>query len=166
MFKLLLLGLLVIPAAEIYVMIKVGSEIGAWPTVFLIIITALLGLLLIKSQGLATLQRVQASLVRGEPPAVAVIEGVILAFGGVLLFIPGFLTDALALVTLAPPIRRGIANWLIGRSKGRMSTGPRRGPDPKPGARSPPATGDIIEGEVIHEERPRQDTRLNRDTHR
>lgn len=167
MFRFLLLALLIIPGAEIYFMIKVGERIGAWPTVLLIVFGAVLGILLIKSQGIATLRRVQSTLARGEAPANAVLEGVILAIGGLLLLIPGFLTDALALFTFVPPIRRGLANWMIRRGTvARMSAG-RPGPGPGPGfdpRQGPPReTGNIIEGEVIREKSPRNESRLHRD---
>lgn len=168
MFRFLLLALLIIPGAEIYFMIRVGERIGAWPTVLLIVFGAVLGISLIKGQGIATLRRVQSTLARGEAPATAVLEGVILAIGGLLLLIPGFLTDALALFTFVPPIRRGLANWMIRRGTvarmGAGRPGPGPGFDPRQGP--PRETGDIIEGEVIREESPRNESRLHRDNRR
>lgn len=166
MFRLILLALLVVPAAEIYVMIKVGGMIGAWPTVLLVVFAAIFGVLLIKSQGVATLQRVQATLGRGQTPVVAVLEGIILALGGLLLLIPGFLTDCIALLTLVPPLRRGFANHMIRHSKISGLGAANAGPEFTADTDNRPRTGEIIEGEVIRKENPHDQSRLRKDNRR
>ena len=100
-----------IPLVEIYFLIKVGDVIGAFTTVVLVVATAVLGASIARYQGLVTLQRVQATVARGEAPAIEMLEGVILFLGAVLLLIPGFVTDIFGFACLVPPLRRAIATW-------------------------------------------------------
>ncbi|MDH3935199.1 MAG: FxsA family protein, partial [Gammaproteobacteria bacterium] len=92
-FPALLLLFLLVPLVEIYLLIQIGGVIGAFPTVMLVVFTAVLGAALARYQGLATLQRLQATIARGETPAIEVFEGVLLLVGALLLLTPGFLTD-------------------------------------------------------------------------
>jgi UPF0716 protein FxsA len=105
MFMILLL---LVPVAEIAVFIQVGSRIGAGMTVLLVVVSAVVGVWLVRRQGLATATRVQAMVARGESPALGMLEGLSLLAAGVLLLIPGFLTDIAAFTLLIPPLRRGI----------------------------------------------------------
>ena len=105
MFMILLL---LVPVAEIVVFVQVGSRIGAGMTVLLVVVSAVVGVWLVRRQGLATATRVQAMVARGESPALGMLEGLALLAAGVLLIIPGFLTDIAAFVLLIPPLRRGI----------------------------------------------------------
>jgi UPF0716 protein FxsA len=77
-------------------------------TVLLVVVSAVVGVWLVRRQGLATATRVQAMVARGESPALGMLEGLALLAAGVLLVIPGFLTDIAAFVLLIPPLRRGI----------------------------------------------------------
>jgi len=108
-FSSFLLLLIVVPVVEIYFLIQVGGAIGAFPTVMLIIATAVLGAYLFRQQGMATFQRVQASLARGEIPAAEMIEGAMLLVCGGLLLTPGFVTDAVGFACLVPALRRKFA---------------------------------------------------------
>ena len=114
-FVVLLLLLLTVPLVEIYVLIEVGQSIGTATTVFLVIFTAVLGAWLLRWQGLHTLARVQASINRGELPAVELIEGLILIITGALLLTPGFVTDMIGFACLVPAIRRGFAMGFVNR---------------------------------------------------
>ena len=105
MFMILLL---LVPVAEIAVFIQVGSRIGVGMTVLLVVVSAVVGVWLVRRQGLATATRVQAMVARGESPALGMLEGLALLAAGVLLLIPGFLTDIAAFALLIPPLRRGI----------------------------------------------------------
>jgi UPF0716 protein FxsA len=105
-FLLLLMLLIGIPLIEIYILIEVGSRIGALSTVGLVIFTAILGAALLRKQGLATLARFQATLQREELPAIELLEGVILLFTGAMLLTPGFFTDMLGFCLLVPSIRQ------------------------------------------------------------
>ena len=98
---------------EIYLLIKVGGIIGAAWTIILIIGTAVLGAYLLKRQGIATLNRVQNTMNRGEIPAIEMVEGLILLISGALLLTPGFFTDAIGFLALTPQLRRGFVIWAM-----------------------------------------------------
>lgn len=103
--KIFLLFFLLIPLLELYLLIELGSVIGALPTVLLTIGTAIAGIYLIRQQGMATMMQAQVDLQSGKPPQEAVINGVLIFIGGVLLFIPGLMTDTLGFLLLIPPVR-------------------------------------------------------------
>lgn len=105
---LIILLLLVVPVAEIAVFVEVGSRIGVGMTLLLVVASAVVGIWLVRAQGFATATRVQAMIARGESPAMGMLEGLALLAAGVLLVLPGFLTDIAAFVLLIPPLRRGI----------------------------------------------------------
>lgn len=102
-----------IPLMEIYLLIEVGRGIGAWPTIFLVVFTAVLGAYLLRLQGLATLTRVQQAMAAGQLPAEPMLEGVLLLAGGLLLLTPGFVTDAIGFVFLIAPLRRGLIRGVL-----------------------------------------------------
>ena len=104
--NMLYLILLLIPVAEIAVFIQVGSRLGVGMTLLLVLASAVFGIWLVRAQGFATATRVQAMIARGESPALSMLEGLALLAAGVLLLIPGFLTDVAAFVLLIPPLRR------------------------------------------------------------
>jgi len=129
LIRLLFTLFLLVPLLEIYLLIKVGGIIGAIPTVFMVVFTAVLGAILLRHQGLYTLAKVQTALARGELPTVAMLEGAVLLISGALLLTPGFFTDILGFLGLIPALRR----WLILKvvERGIIATmGPRRGPGP------------------------------------
>jgi UPF0716 protein FxsA len=111
--QLLLLIILVVPLAEIYLLLQVGSFIGAVPTVVLVIFTAVLGSFLLRQQGFATFRRFQESLAKGEVPAYEIVEGPLILLGGLLLLTPGFITDIMGIVCLIPPLRKKVAQYVI-----------------------------------------------------
>jgi UPF0716 protein FxsA len=115
---LALLIFILIPVIEIWLLITVGSEIGAFPTIGLIILTAVVGVMMIRWQGLSTLMRAHQRLHMGELPAREMIEGLLLALAGVLLLIPGFATDAIGFVCLVPPMRHWLADRWLARQRG------------------------------------------------
>lgn len=98
-----------------YILIEVGGIIGAWPTIALVVLTAVVGVGLIRAQGFATLMRGMARLNAGEMPATEMVEGVMLALAGALMVTPGFVTDAVGFVLLTPPLRRRLAAELLRR---------------------------------------------------
>ena len=112
-FQILLLIVLVIPFAEIYLLLGVGSIIGAFPTILLVVFTAVLGAFLLRQQGFVTFRRFQESLARGEIPAYEMIEGPLILVGGALLLTPGFITDVLGFACLIPATRKKIAQYII-----------------------------------------------------
>jgi len=105
--------ILLIPFIEIYLLLQVGGIIGAFPTILLVVFTAALGTWLVRQQGFATFQRLQANLAQGTIPAYEMIEGPIILVGGLLLLTPGFITDILGLACLIPQLRRKIAQYVI-----------------------------------------------------
>lgn len=109
----LFLVFLSVPLIEIYLLIEIGGMIGAPATVFLVVFTAVLGALLLRHQGFYTLQNVQQQMARGEMPAMAMLEGVCLVIGGVLLLTPGFITDSVGFLLLITPTRRYLIRKLI-----------------------------------------------------
>lgn len=113
MFRLLFLLFLIVPAIEVILFIRVGGIIGVFPTLLLIVTTAVIGAALLRVQGLATMVRVRESLRRGEIPAVELIEGVMLLISGAFLLTPGFFTDTAGFLILLPAIRRNTAVWFL-----------------------------------------------------
>lgn len=116
MIQLLFLFFLVVPIVEIYLLIKVGSLIGALPTIGMVVFTAVLGAWLLRVQGLATLLRVRDTMARGGLPALELLEGAALLVAGALLLTPGFFTDTIGFLLLVPPLRRRAIQWLLGRA--------------------------------------------------
>ena len=123
-FLLILVGA---PLVELYVLIEVGSEIGALPTILLSIFTAILGAYLVRLQGVSVLVRVQNSLARGEAPALEMLEGAMIMMSGVMLLFPGFITDIFGFLVLVPPLRRKFILAMLKRSGGRSPAGPPQG---------------------------------------
>jgi len=116
-FPLMFLLFLLVPLLEIYLFIRVGSLIGVTPTILVVILTAVIGTLLLRHQGLSTWRRVNRALERGELPAFAMMEGVILLVGGALLLTPGFFTDVLGFLALIPPLRRALIHAFLRRQQ-------------------------------------------------
>lgn len=122
-----------LPVIEIYLLIKVGGWLGALPTIFLLVFAAVLGVLLLRQQGFAALQRVRAALAQGQIPAMELLEGMLITLGGVLLLIPGFFTDAIGFLLLFPPVRHGLVRAVLDRvflSRKRPGTPGGDRPDP------------------------------------
>jgi UPF0716 protein FxsA len=107
---------ILVPIIEIYLFIQVGSHIGALNTILLVLVTAVIGVALLRKQGLSTLQKVQSQIQQGELPATSMLEGMLLFFAGALLLTPGFFTDSIGFVLMIPPLRKVIALWLLERS--------------------------------------------------
>lgn len=109
----LLLLLLAAPLVELWFIIRVGSTLGAITTILLLVAAGMTGMALLRQQSLGTLLRVDQRLQQGELPASEIIEGFALALAGILLVIPGFITDFLALPLLVPPIRHWLARRFL-----------------------------------------------------
>jgi len=123
---LLILLFIVVPIAEIYVIIQVGQAIGALWTIALLIADSILGSLLMRSQGRQAWRRFNAAIASGRPPAREAFDGALVIFGGAFLLAPGFITDVLGLSLLLPPsralVRRFIVRAVLGRTPaGRMA---------------------------------------------
>ncbi len=101
----------VMPIAEMWLLIEVGGRIGALPTIGLVLLTAMVGLALLRQQGTSTLAKANQRMQSGGIPAQEMAEGLFLAVGGALLLTPGFITDAIGFACLIP----GLRQWLLAR---------------------------------------------------
>ena len=137
MFPLVATIFLIVPIIEIYLLIQVGQVIGAGWTVFLVVFTAVIGVGLLRIQGLSTLNRAQQKLQQNELPAREILEGMGLVIAGALLLTPGFFTDTIGFLLLFPPVRI----WLVSRIVSRMVVVSSTRPGP-----GRPGEQDVIEG--------------------
>ena len=120
---------LIVPLAELYLILKVSDTIGIWWTIALLVADSLLGSWLLRSQGRAVWRRFNEILAQGRVPHREVIDGVLIIFGGAFLITPGFLTDIVGLVLLLPPTR-AIVRRMLARRMGRGAVaGGRTHPD-------------------------------------
>ena len=115
----ILLTIILIPVIEIYLLIKIGSQIGAITTIFMIFMTANIGVYYAKYEGLNTLKSGFSQLNKNETPAYEVISGAAIAFAALLLIVPGFVTDTLGFLLIFPPTRKLIFNRLAKKIKPR-----------------------------------------------
>ena len=173
--RFLFLFFIAVPLVEMLLLFEVSDQIGGLSTLGLVVVTAVIGVQVLKQQGIATLTRANARLSLGELPAQEIIEGMLLAAAGALLLTPGFITDTLGFVFLAGPLRRLIAARLlrsglvraggglgagfsggpVGGSSGGFSrrsqggfSGEHQGFDTSAAGS---AEGEIIEGEIVRE---------------
>ena len=152
-----LLFLLAVPTGEIFIFLEVGSIIGTWPTIGLIVGTAVAGGMILRWQGLQTLARARRQLAANKLPVAEMAEGAALALAAVLLLTPGFFTDALGILLLFPLLRRALLRVLLAR----LAPGART-----PAGAAPPAGGaTIIDGEyrVLNEAEDAPAPRAKRD---
>jgi UPF0716 protein FxsA len=112
----ILLLLILVPIAEIALIIQVGEWIGVWWTIALLLADAMLGSLLLRSQGRTVWRRFAAAVSEGRIPHREVVDGVLVIFGGALMLAPGFLTDVLGALFLAPPTRVLMRRLLVRRA--------------------------------------------------
>lgn len=150
----LFLLFIAIPLIEIALFIQVGGLIGLWPTLGIVVLTAILGTYLVRSQGLSELNRLRSSFSDLRDPTEPLAHGAMILFSGALLLTPGFFTDAVGFALLVPAVRRAILTYL--RSRITVETF-EYGVPPR---RQPPGDPTIIEGEF--EELPSE----QRPTHR
>ncbi len=108
-----LLTIILVPIVEIYLFIKIGSEIGAFNTISLILITAIVGILYARYEGINTLRSALSQLIKNELPAYEIISGAAIAFASILLIIPGFATDLLGFLLVFPLSRKFIFEKLF-----------------------------------------------------
>lgn len=123
---LLLAAFIAVPLLEIAVFIQVGGLIGLWPTLGLVLLTAVAGTWLLRMQGMATLSRARSQLDQGVLPARELFDGLCLVFAGALLLTPGFVTDSLGLLLFVPALRdllRGILARRLATAESRVWVG-------------------------------------------
>ena len=110
--KYFLPSFIVLPILEMYILIEVGSFIGALNTIGLVLLTALLGLILLRQQGFRTLLNARNKLMQAELPTEELVTGIFLAVGGALLLTPGFVTDFIGFMCLLPFTRRFLMSFI------------------------------------------------------
>src|SRR3954471_12066453 len=127
---LLVLLFIVVPIAELALLIQVGQLIGVWWTILLLVADAILGSWLLRTQSRAAWRRFNEALANGRIPHREVVDGVLVIFGGVLLLTPGFITDIFGALFLFPPTRVLLRRLLVRRTALRIADGitPRRAP--------------------------------------
>jgi UPF0716 protein FxsA len=121
---LLFLAFLVVPLVELYVLIQVGQEIGALPTIAILLLDSLLGAFLMRSQGRSAWERFLTATRSGRIPAREVVDGALVIVGGALLLTPGFITDIFGILLLLPPTRAILRRFLLRGVAARMLGGP------------------------------------------
>ncbi|MEW5756770.1 MAG: FxsA family protein [Pseudomonadota bacterium] len=141
-FRVLIILPLLLLFLELYLIVKVGALIGALPVLLLILMSAIAGVWLLRTQGFAIFRRAQAAMARGEVPALQLLEGVVVMIAAVLLLVPGFLSDLCALLLLIPWLRRWMVIRFLRRGRPARPGGGDGGAPPEgpPGQR-------VIEGE-------------------
>ena len=119
----LLVIFIVVPLAELYVILKVGEAIGAPLTILILAVDSIIGSLLLKSQGRAVWRRFNETIAAGGVPHREVLDGVMVIFGGAFLITPGFITDVIGILLLLPPTRFVIRRLLVRALGGRVAIG-------------------------------------------
>lgn len=119
MLARLLLLFILLPFIELMILIRLGDQIGFWYTLALLVLMGLIGFFMVRSQGLSILQRIRSDIAMGVPPTHALIDGLLVFVGGLLLITPGLITDFVGLLLLFPASRRKIniliVPWIINK---------------------------------------------------
>jgi UPF0716 protein FxsA len=164
---LLVAAFVLVPLAEIYLLIQVGQVIGAWWTVLLLIAASVVGGWLVKREGARAWEALRVALAAGRMPSRELADGALILIGGTLMLTPGFLTDVVGLLFVLPftrPLARGVlARAVSARLLGSagVAFGPGQGPGfgpgpgsaPPPDARRPgPGSGPVVRGDVVDDE--------------
>jgi UPF0716 protein FxsA len=173
---LILLLFIALPIAEIAVLIKVADVIELWPTILLIVMTAVIGVALLRMQGLSSIARAQQSLNEGRLPVNSITDAVGLMLAGAFLLTPGLITDSLGFALLIPAVRHGIARHIFNKTRNSANVrmdifgasseqhGGRNPFDPfNPHSPTKPSSGGpVIEGKVIEPEHSANDNKDDR----
>lgn len=129
------IALAAIPIVEIALFIEIGGAIGLWPTIALIVLTAIIGGVLMRTQGFVAMRRLQIAMAEGEDPRGPLANGVMILVAGMLMLTPGFFTDTLGFLLLLPPVRTALIGWIGARLAARaLHVSPGR---PEPSADGP-----------------------------
>lgn len=151
----LIIAVVSLPILELFVLIKLGGAIGVLPLLLLLVAMALVGGWLLRRQGLSAVARAMRQMADNEPPVQAVVDGIGLTLAGVLMVLPGLITDVLALLLLIPAVRRLVVGRLFGiatvisvkRPGGPFGGRPAEAPERPYSSPSQPRDGVVIEGE-------------------
>ena len=150
----LFLAFLMVPLIEIALFIQIGGLIGLWPTLAIVVLTAVLGTSLVRSQGRLALGQLRTSFQTLSDPAQPLAHGAMILFAGALLLTPGFFTDAVGFALLMPPVRMAVIRYLSKRitvaqfEMGSMHAGPgAQDPRYRKDPQRPQGSGDVIDGD-------------------
>ena len=146
---LILIAFISVPIVEIAVFIEVGSQLGLWPTIGIVVLTAVIGTALLRQQGLSVLFRIQENLQANRIPVQELFDGVCLVIAGALLLTPGFVTDSIGFLLFIAPLRRTMAAHIGRRFMAKADVrfhhqGQSQNPDMQAG---PAGAGPVIDGE-------------------
>ena len=133
----LFLILILVPIIEIGLFIELGGFLGLWPTLAIVVATALLGSVLLRAQGLSTLEELKRTAETGQSPAGPMAHGAFILVAGLLLLTPGFFTDGIGFLLMVPPFRTLLIKWIAARAQMKMYAS----------AANSPQAPDIIDGE-------------------
>lgn len=147
----LFLAFLAVPLIEIALFIQVGGAIGLWPTLAIVVLTAVLGTYLVRTQGALALNNLRRSFGTLSDPSEPLAHGAMILFSGALLLTPGFFTDAIGFALLIPAVRSAVFHYLRSRVTVRSF---QMGPDPRHDPRTHRGQPDVIDGE-FEEIKPR-----------
>lgn len=145
----LFLAFFLVPIIEIALFIQVGGAIGTWPTLLIVVITAILGTVLVRAQGMQALNQVKSSFNQMRDPSEALAHGAMILFSGALLLTPGFFTDAVGFALLVPAVRLAVFRWA--RSRIKVATFSTHGPTQQ--------HPDIVDGEYTEVDPDRREVR-------
>jgi len=144
MFGRLLLLFILVPIAELYLFMTLGSALGLPKTILIIIITAIIGAALTKSQGRLAVQKLQLAISQGRMPHREAVDGILILLAGAVLLTPGFLTDAVGFLLLIAPVRALIRGRIAEKLKSRIKVVPQ-----SPAATQRPPASKLDDGNVI-----------------
>ena len=125
MLPVLALLLLALPVVELYVIVQISRSLGVLETVALLVLISVVGVALVRRAGLGALARVQADVARGDVPTRHLLDGLLVLVAGILLVLPGFLTDVVAVLLLLPPTRAVVRSMLVRGVHRRVRSGVR-----------------------------------------
>jgi len=159
----LLVLFIAVPLIEIALFIQVGGWLTLWPTLAIVVATAILGTWLVRQQGVTVLRDLQSSLEQARDPLAPLAHGAMILLAGALLLTPGFLTDAIGFILLFPAFRSALLRWIIRHNAHRVvfRTGP-QGSRPHGSGRSS-RDDDVIDAEFRDVTQPDDDRRQERD---
>ncbi len=142
----LFLILVGVPIIEIGLFIQLGGFLGLWPTLGIVVLTALIGSLLLRMQGLSTLEELRRSAETGQNPAGPMANGALILVAGLLLLTPGFFTDSIGFLLMVPPFRALLIRWIAARAQMKIYAA----------AANSQQAPDIIDGEfeIVDDEKP------------
>ncbi len=148
----LLAAFIAVPLIEIALFIQVGGAIGLWPTLLIVVLTALLGTILLRNQGIAALGNLQSSFREMRDPTEPLAHGAMILFSGALLLTPGFFTDALGFALLVPAVRSAVFRFVRSRVEVRTFSNDPRAPYEEP------QQHDVVDAEYHEVDPPKKPT--------